>query len=90
MGKGFVILLIVFVCVGIVHFISMRMMKVSEDKKQKIRKVLWYIYGVILIISGLINLIEKQELNFIFLIQMVLGTGVIILNILGKIETKPS
>jgi len=90
MGKGIVIMLIVFISVGILHFISMRMMKVSENKKQKTRKVFWYFYGVIFTLSGIVNLIEKEEFNFIFFIQMIVGILFIILNFLGKIETKPS
>jgi len=90
MGKGLIIMLTVFVLVGILHFISMRMIKVSEIKKQKIRKVFWYFYGVIFMVSGLVNLIEKEELNFIFLAQLIGGLLFIILNFLGKIETKPS
>lgn len=63
----------------------------DEDyRKQKIRKVFWYFYGIIFILSGLINLLEKEALNFIFLIQIILGTLIIILNFLGKIETKPN
>lgn len=90
MGKGLIIMLTVFVIVGILHFISMRMMKISESKKQKFRKVFWYFYGVIFTLSGLVNLIEKEELNFIFLTQMIIGLLIIILNFLGKIESKPS
>ncbi len=90
MGKGLIIMLTVFVIVGILHFISMRMMKFSEIKKQKFRKVFWYFYGVIFTLSGLVNLIEKEELNFIFLTQMIIGLLIIILNFLGKIESKPS
>jgi len=90
MEKGILILLIVFVSVGILHFISMKMMKISESKKSHYRKFFWYFYGVLFTFSGLINLIGKEELNFIFLIQMFVGISVIILNFLGKIETKPS
>jgi len=90
MGKGLIIMLTVFVIVGIIHFISMKMIKVSEIKKQKIRKMFWYSYGVIFTLSGLVNLIEKEELNFIFLTQMIVGLLFIILNFLGKIEIKPS
>lgn len=83
-------MLVVFVIVGIFHFISMRMMKISEIKKQKYRKVFWYFYGVIFTLSGLVNLIEKKELNFIFLTQLMIGLLIIILNFLGKLETKSS
>ena len=33
MEKGFLILIITFIIVGIIHFISMRTMKLSETKK---------------------------------------------------------
>lgn len=90
MGTGLIIMLVVFVIVGILHFLSMRLMKVSESKKSKIRKVFWYLYGVVFTISGLVNSIEKEELNYIFLTQMIVGVLIIILNFLGKIETKPN
>jgi len=88
MEKGLLIMLVVFVIVGILHFISMRMMKISEINKQKYRKLFWYFYGVIFALSGLVNLIEKKELNFIFLTQLMIGLLIIILNFLNKIETK--
>ena len=47
--------------------------KISEIKKQKFRKVIWYFYGVIFTLSDLVNLIKKEELNFIFLTQMIVG-----------------
>ena len=40
MAKGFLILIITFIIVGIIHFISMRTMKLSETKKNTLQKVL--------------------------------------------------
>ena len=40
MEKGFLILIITFIIVGIIHFISMRTMKLSETKKNTLQKVL--------------------------------------------------
>jgi uncharacterized membrane protein len=88
MGKGFLILIGTFVIVGVIHFISIRTMKLSETKKTHYRKFFWYFYGVIFMMSGGINLIEKGAFHWTFSIQFLVGLIVIILNFLGKIETK--
>ncbi|MDA8589319.1 hypothetical protein N9L00_03790 [Flavobacteriaceae bacterium] len=36
-------------------------MKLSETKKTHFRKFFWYFYGIIFMLSGGINLIEKGE-----------------------------
>ena len=88
MEKSSIIFLIVFISIAIVHFISIRMIDVAESKKSHYRKVFWYFYGIVFSLSGLINLIEKEELSFIFLLQVIIGILMIVLNFLGKIETK--
>ena len=86
MEKGFLILIGTFVGVGILHFISMRTMKLSETKKTHLRKFFWYFYGIIFMLSGGINLIEKSDI--VWITQFIIGLFTIILNLLGKIETK--
>ena len=88
MEKGLVILFIVFVSIAILHFISIRMIRVAESKKAHYRKVFWYFYGIAFSLSGIINLIEKETLNFVFLLQSIIGIVMIALNFMGKIETK--
>ncbi|MDA9056606.1 hypothetical protein N9K49_02005 [Flavobacteriaceae bacterium] len=88
MGKGLLILSIVFIVIAMIHFLSNRMMNLEDSKKSKYRKVFWYFYGVFFFLSGLINLLEKREWNLIFIFQLILGIVIIILNALGKIETK--
>jgi len=88
MGKGLLIFFIVLVVIAIIHFISLRMMLVTEEKKSKIRKIYWYLYGFIFIISGVVNMFPFEEFKLLFSIQFFIGLGVIILNCLGKIETK--
>lgn len=88
MVKGFLILLVTFVLVAILHFTILKIMEISEQKKTKFRKVFWYLYGFIFTLSGALNWIEKSEFNFIFFIQSLLGILVIILNLMGKIKTK--
>jgi uncharacterized membrane protein len=88
MEKGFLILIIIFFVVGVLHFVSMRTIKLSESKKTRFRKFFWYFYGIIFMLSGGINLIEKGEFHWSFTLQLIIGLVTVILNLLGKIETK--
>ena len=63
MGKGLLILSIVFIVIAMIHFFSNRMMNLEDSKKSKYRKVFWYFYGVFFFLSGLINLLEKQAVR---------------------------
>ena len=90
MEKGFLILIGTFLIVGVVHFLSMRTSKLSENKKSHYRKFFWYFYGIILMLSGGVNLIEKGDFHWSFTLQFLLGLVTVILNLLGKIETKSS
>lgn len=88
MEKGLLIFLIVFICIVILNFFIIWITKLSEDKKQKTKKFFWYIYGILFITSGVVNLIESKEFSFIFISQVLLGIIVLILNYMGKIKTK--
>ena len=90
MGKGLLILLGTFIVVAILHLVSMKMTKISEAKKSSFRKVFFYIYGVFLVLSGILQCIEKDEIRVVFLIQSLCGLVMVILNFLGKIEQKTS
>ena len=90
MEKGFLILIGTFLVVGVVHFVSMRTSKLSDTKKSHYRKFFWYFYGIIFMLSGGVNLIEKGEFHLSFTLQFILGLVTVILNLLGKIETKSS
>lgn len=85
---GLLILLGTFVVVGMIHFISMKMMKIPETKKTVYRKFFWYFYGIVLMFNGAFNLIEKGAYYWSFTILFLVGLIIIILNLLGKIETK--
>ena len=88
MGKGFLILIVVFIVVGIIHLVSMKMTKISETKKSSYRKVFWYFYGMFFLSSGLVNQLEKEAFSWIFSVEILVGLAILIFNILGKIEKK--
>tara|TARA_B100000768_G_C11099715_1_gene298529 strand:- start:133 stop:459 length:327 start_codon:yes stop_codon:yes gene_type:complete len=88
--KDIIILFATNVIIGILHFISMKIMTIFESKKLHYRKWFWYFYGIIFMLSGGVNLVEKGDLYWSFSIQFLLGLIVIILNFFGKIETKNS
>ena len=88
MGKGFLILIVVFIVVGIIHLVSMKKTKISETKKSSYRKVFWYFYGMFFLSSGLVNQLEKEAFSWIFSVEILVGLAILILNILGKIEKK--
>jgi len=90
MGKGLLILLATFIVLAILHVVSMKMIKISEAKKSSFRKVFFYIYGVFLLLSGILQCIEKDEIRIVFLIQSLCGMAFVILNFTGKMQQKTS
>ena len=90
MSKGLLILFGTFVVIGVIHFISMKMVRISEAKKLHYRKVFWYLYAALLILTAVVNLVEGGILHWSFLTQFLLGLTILILNFLGKIEAKNS
>ena len=90
MGKGLLILLGTFIVVAILHLVSMKIMKISEAKKSSFRKVFFYIYGVFLVLSGILQCIEKNEIRVVFLIQSIGALVFVVLNFTGKLEQKTS
>ena len=90
MGKGLLILLVTFIVVAILHVVSIKMTRFSEAKKSSFRKVFFYIYGVFLVLSGILQYVEKDEIRVVFLIQSLCGLAFVILNFTGKMEQKTS
>ena len=88
MSKGLLILILTFIVVGLIHYVSIKSLKISEVKKYKYRRLFWYFYSIIFMLSGGINLIEKAEFNWVFFLQFLVGLIVFILNFLEKIEPK--
>ena len=86
MTKGLFIFFIVLIVIAIIHFVSLRMIRVAEEKKWKYRKVFWYIYGFLFAISGFVNMFPFEEIKPFAFIQFLCGILVLVLHYLGKIE----
>lgn len=86
MIKGLLILFTVFAVIALLNFSSLKLIKIEVVKKAKFKKVFFYFYGLFLVCSGLVQSFEKSELNFVFIIQIVLGVTFITLNYLNKIN----
>lgn len=88
MSKGLLILFLTIIIVGLIHYISIKLLKISEVKKYKYRRLFWYFYSIIFMLSGGINLIEKAEFYWSFFLEFLVGLIIFILNFLEKIEPK--
>ena len=92
MTKGLLILLVVFAIIGMLHVGTLRLINTHEQKKQKIRSVFWYMYGMVFSVSGFVNLLQLNTFSggfdWLHVAQMGFGMGMIVLNFLGKIEVK--
>jgi hypothetical protein len=88
MTKGLLVFFIVLVVIAIIHFISLRMIQIAEEKKWKYKKVFWYIYGFLFAVSGFVNMFPFEEIKPFAFIQFLCGIVVLVLHCLGKIEIK--
>jgi hypothetical protein len=88
MSIGLLILILTFLVVGLIHYISIKSLEISELKKYKYRRLFWYFYSIIFMLSGGINLIEKAEFYWSFFLQFLAGLIIFILNFTERIESK--
>ena len=88
MIKGLLILFTVFAVIALLNFSSLKLMKLEAVRKAKFRKVFFYFYGLFLILTGVVNCVEKSELNSVFIIEILIGFVFLVGNYLGKLEEK--
>ena len=85
MEKGLIILLAVFVVVGILHFVSMRSLALPPERKKKLRKIVWYLYGAMFMVLGLLRQLDLGGLSLLNSMQMAIGGLILTLNYFNKI-----
>ncbi len=88
MGKGLLIMIIVFIVVALLHIISQKMTRISEKKKIKFRKIFWYFYGILFIIQGIVRMIEEERFLIFSALISLIGLSFVIMNYLDKINPK--
>ena len=88
MGKGLLILMAVFAVIAVLNLTSSKLLKLEAVKKAKFTKLFWYFYSSFLILSGVVNCVEKSEITIIFTANIVLGIVTLVLNYLGKFDAK--
>lgn len=88
MGKGLLIMIIVFAVVALLHIISLKMTRLNENKKRQFRKIFWYFYGVLFTAQGVVRMIEKERFIIISIIMCIVGLSSIVLNYYDKINPK--
>ena len=86
MSKGLVIFVAVLVCVGILHWASLRLINTSKVRAKKIRTIFWYFYGNFFLIFGLVRFFDSDYSKVLSLIQAGIGLLVLILAATGKLN----
>ena len=84
MSKGLVIFFAVLLCVGILHWVSLRLINTSKVRAKKIRTIFWYFYGNFFLIFGLLRFFDSDSSKVLSLIQAGIGLTVLILAANGK------
>lgn len=86
MIKGVFIMLLVFLVIAGINYILQWSLTLSQDQKNKYRKIGYYLIGLIYIVQGASQFFDKINFSWFSLIQILLGVGFICLIYLGKIK----
>ncbi|MGB5654465.1 MAG: hypothetical protein WBM56_11600 [Robiginitalea sp.] len=86
MLKGFTIFFAVLLCVGIVHWVSLRLVRTSKVRAKKLRTIFGYFYGNFFIIFGLVRFFDADSSKVLALIQVGIGLAILILAAMGKLN----
>lgn len=86
MLDGFVIFFIVLICVGIVHWVSLCLIKTSKVRAQKLRTIFGYFYGIFFLIFGLVRFFDSDSFKVLYLLQAGIGLAVLVLVATGKMN----
>lgn len=88
MGKGLMIMLVVFLIIAIIGWVLNVFSKVPEEKKKKYRKYLLVFYGIFLIMQGAVAIYDQAQFKWLAFLQLVLGIVLIGAVTLRKQELK--
>jgi len=88
MTKGLLILLIVFAVVAIFGWGMNKLGNVSARKKQRFLKYFFIGYGILMIVLALESFFSHESIDFIPILQGILGVVMILLVVFGKLEKR--
>ena len=88
MEKMSFIMIMLFLFVGIAHFVSLKVIDFSVEKKNRLRRIFFYFYGMIYVVFGVIQLVYTENQVNSSSLQIIIGVIFIVLNYLKKLDPK--
>ena len=88
MEKMSFIMIVLFLFVGIAHFVSLKVIDFSVEKKNRLRRIFLYFYGMIYVVIGVIQLVYTENQVNSSSLQIIIGVLFIVLNYLKKLDPK--
>lgn len=88
MEKMSFIMIVLFLFVGIAHFVSLKVIDFSVEKKNRLRRIFLYFYGMIYVVFGVIQLVYTENQVNSSSLQIIIGVLFIVLNYLKKLDPK--
>ncbi len=81
-------MIVLFLFVGIAHFVSLKVIDFSVEKKNRLRRIFLYFYGMIYVVFGVIQLVYTENQVNISSLQIIIGVVFIVFNYLKKLDPK--
>lgn len=81
-------MIMLFLFLGIAHFVSLKVIDFSVEKKNRLRRIFFYFYGMIYVFFGVIQLVYTENQVNSSSLQIIIGVLFIVLNYLKKLDPK--
>ena len=81
-------MIMLFLFLGIAHFVSLKVIDFSVEKKNRLRRIFFYFYGMIYVVIGVIQLVYTENQVNSSSLQIIIGVLFIVLNYLKKLDPK--
>ena len=88
MEKMSFIMIVLFLFLGIAHFVSLKVIDFSVEKKNRLRRIFFYFYAMIYVVFGVIQLVYTENQVNSSSLQIIIGVIFIVLNYLKKLDPK--
>ena len=81
-------MIVLFLFLGIAHFVSLKVIDFSVEKKNRLRRTFFYFYPMIYLVFGVIKLVYTENQVNSSSLQIIIGVVFIVLNYLKKLDPK--